>query len=51
MEQRLMHDWSDECFVGKKAAVFHLKGDGGYINWAFSGKFNRHGKDVSFEDV
>ena len=51
MEHGLMHPLPDECYVGKKAAVFHLKGDGGYINWAMSGKFNRHDKDVSFEDA
>lgn len=46
-----MHPSPDECYVGKTAAVFHMEGDGGFINWAFSGKFNRHGNDVSFEDV
>lgn len=32
---------------GVKFGVFN-NGDGGYINWAFSGKFNRRGKTVHF---
>ena len=50
-----MLDLPDECYVGQKAATFKLSGDGGYINWAFSGKFNRHSAGgtqlVSFENA
>lgn len=51
MKERLIHSSLDEYYVEKKVAIFHLKGDGVYINWASSGKFNRHEKDISFEDV
>ncbi|KAK4999581.1 hypothetical protein LTR66_001412 [Elasticomyces elasticus] len=36
-----------KCYVFD-SGDFHLKGDGGYLNWAFAGKYNRHGKDLSF---
>jgi hypothetical protein len=35
-------------WVFRSAAVFKNKGDGGYINWAFSGVFTRNGGTVTF---
>lgn len=36
-----------KCYVFD-SGDFHLKGDGGYLNWAFAGKYNRYDKDLSF---
>jgi hypothetical protein len=35
-------------WVFRSAAVFVNKGDGGYINWAFSGAYTRKGGTVKF---
>jgi hypothetical protein len=35
-------------WIFRSAAVFKNKGDGGYINWAFSGAYNRNGGTVTF---
>ncbi|KAF5335675.1 hypothetical protein D9611_009690 [Ephemerocybe angulata] len=36
-----------EIYYFKKGS-FDLKGDGGYLNWAFNGKFKRNGKHIDF---
>ncbi|KAF6752598.1 ectomycorrhiza-regulated small secreted protein [Ephemerocybe angulata] len=36
-----------EIYYFKKGS-FDLKGDGGYLNWAFSGNFKKNGKHVDF---
>jgi len=38
-------------WVFHSAAVFKNKGDGGFINWAFYGVFNRRGGTVTFSDA
>jgi hypothetical protein len=35
-------------WVFRSAAVFKNKGDGGYINWSFSGAYTRNGGTVTF---
>lgn len=33
-----------------KRGTFTLRGDGGFINWAFNGKYERNDKTVTFSD-
>ena len=38
---------SYKCYVFD-SGDFHLKGDGGYLNWSFAGQYERHDKDLIF---
>lgn len=38
---------SYDCYIFD-SGDFELQGDGGYLNWAFTGNFKRNGNKVSF---
>ncbi|CAF9904553.1 hypothetical protein IMSHALPRED_000104 [Imshaugia aleurites] len=39
---------SYDCYIFD-SGTFTLKGDGGYLNWAFTGNFTRNGNTVTFK--